>query len=506
MFTLVTIFLIAIFVFVLYAGSSRVLLEQQDIAAERTEAIVVNMFTKSLTDFYLDTFVKVAATTALQAMAVYTEEVLAPAGVTTGIEDPEAFYRDIMVNGTILSSATETGTSTDFAMLLVARNYSDQISLAEIPATSTASFGNEITLVQRVAGSASFGALEHLDSITLNITNISATSGDLYLVVYNETGAVVALDYEVFQQDKDFYEFRFGGALPFAPDTSYDLMLAAPFTATASDYEAGVAASTAFSCESYTCNTAVWDLSGTGTDILIPLDFLLDHKVIGEGFLRQLLSSFDLFGAEDMNIASSINVTDIQIDENEPWTISVNATFVINTGRQTVSFSDIIASGEAEVRIVNKTDPYNLLLGYGHFPVVPQNVSDDFSSDDFYRHISEQTFVFNEDAPSYLNRFAGEDADGSTCCGIQTILTREYLAAYPDEGYSYVDHLFKRSAECNAETNPLYVLSTTNSDLQTLVGATGPYFDYASIEFYHLDEMADVTVTTGTCPNEEATE
>lgn len=506
MFTLVTIFLIAIFVFVLYAGTSRVMLEQQDIAAERTEAIVLNLFTKSLTEFYLDTFVKVAATTALQAMSVYTEQVLAPAGVTTGIEDPEAFYREVMMNGTIASTYDGTATSLDFGMELLAYNNSKTVTLAKIPATSTAAFGNSIALVQRVALPSSFGELEHLDSIVLTIENSSATSADLYLVVYNATGSVVALDHQIFQEDQELYAFQFGGTLPLTPETTYDLMLAAPFTASDADYLAGVASGSSFDCDSDTCNMAVWDLSGTGTDIVIPLDFLLDHAVIGEGFLRQLVGSFEMLSRENMNIDTTINMTDIIIDEKDSWTIAVNTTFVFDVSRKTVSFSGIAADGEGDVSVIGRKEPYNLLLGYGNFIVVPQNVSDDFTSDDFYSHLSEHTFVFNEDAPSYLNRFAGEDADDSSCCGIQTVLTREYLAAYPDEGYSYVDHMFKRSAECNAETNLLYVLSTTNSDLQSIVGATGPYFDYASIEFYHLDEMSDVTATAGTCPNEGATE
>ena len=223
MFTLVTIFLISIFVFVLYASTSNVMLEQQHASAERTEALVVNLFTQSLTDDYLNSMVTVAAANSIRAMVAYVNY------TKTALEDPEGFYREIMMNGTIASTYAGSVLSKDVAMTLIAANGSDEIVLADIaPGSTTAEFGNYVTIVQRVSLPDAYTSLEHLKSVMLYITDASATSGDLYLVVYNATGDVVGIDIQQYENDVDDYTFTFGRTLPLSQDTYYDLMLAAP--------------------------------------------------------------------------------------------------------------------------------------------------------------------------------------------------------------------------------------------------------------------------------------
>ncbi|PIN79775.1 hypothetical protein COV16_02490 [Candidatus Woesearchaeota archaeon CG10_big_fil_rev_8_21_14_0_10_34_8] len=507
MFTLVAIFLIAIFVFVLYASTSRVFVEKQALDAERTEAIVVNMFTKHLTDSYIDTFLKVASTNALRAMVAYVET--GTVDDDGGIEDPEAFYREIIMNGSIESTYDASLFSRDFAMTLTALNNSEAVTITSVESSGTAWFGNTTTLVQRV--SSYDEAYEHLSSITLTITDNSATSSDIYIVVYNSTGQIAALVHQNFNSDGD-YTFNFGGTLPFTTEDYYDIMLAAPFTDTTSDYDVDISSSSsAFDCSGFTCNMAAWDLSGTGTDIILPIDFVLDEAIVGEGFLRNLAGELVSFGRQEMNINTSVEINDIIIDEKDAWTIGVMANFTVSTSRTTVSFSGVEADGEAEVSIIGLNDPYNTLMDWDvKIPVAAQNVSDDFDVDDLYRHLSEQTFVFNENAPSFLQRFAGEDAADSNCCGIQTVLSTSDLSAYSGEelAYSFVDHEFMTSSGCDkGGSDPTYAYYISNAPTDwgsAYYGGSGPYFDYEDIEFYHMDEIeSDGDITIGKdCPKD----
>ncbi|MFA6888148.1 MAG: hypothetical protein WC254_01490, partial [Candidatus Woesearchaeota archaeon] len=129
------------------------------------------------------------------------------------------------------------------------------------------------------------------------------------------------------------------------------------------------------------------------------------------------------------------------------------------------------------------------------------NVSEDFDEEDMYRHLSEQTFVFNEEAPSFLGRFAGIDAVSSNCCGIQTVYLPEHVSSVDEYDYSYVDYMFRISNQCQADgSNPIYYIVSATGALSDLTGSDSPLFDYSSIEFYHLDEMSDVTVGLASCP------
>jgi hypothetical protein len=401
-------------------------------------------------------------------------------------------------------------------MTLLAVNGSDDIVLAETASGSiTDTFGNLVTIVQRVSLPEEYTSLEHLKSVLLYISNTSsATSGDLYLVVYNATGHVVGIDIQEYETDVESYTFTFGRTLPLSQDTYYDLMLAAPFTENDYDYEVAIIPNVGFTCASVSCGAAEWEISeASGSDDLsVLIDFFLDKKYVGEGFLRALTASFSMLGKEHFAIDTDINVTNITIEESGPWEIEVNASFVLSTHKVTVSFSDIAAFGAGEVSVIGLYDPYSMLMNYGEFPITEQNVSDEFDEEDFYRHLSEHTFVFNEGAPSFLNRFTGEDAEGSSCCGIQSILLYDDIsnAGYSSDderGYSYIDYMFHTSAECSTDAtspNYLYYISYSGStyDFTSILGSDYPILDYSSAEFYHLDEMSELNVAQSTCPNE----
>ncbi len=508
MFTLVTIFLISIFVFILYSRSSNVMIDQQYASAERTEAVVVNLFTQLLTQEYINSIVKVSSANALHAMIVYVND------TRTAIEEPEEFFKQILVDGTIDGTYSSSAMSNDFAMRLTAVNNSQEIILASTPKYTTLSFGDTIALVEVISTE---DDLQSLHRLTLNITNNTAETGDIYLLVYNATtsdkGGLVALDYQKFTwTDFNTHEmtFSFPYNLPLGPDKEYYLVLAAPF-AGVDGFSADMATT---SCS--LCSAETWIIGDTGETLGFPFDFSLPYAVIGKGFLRSLMNSFETLGKEKLNIDTTINFINIEVS-GDPWNVDVNATFLVNTEKTTVSFSDIYSEGIGEVSIIGMYDPYSILrtdlLTNQYFQIIPQNVSDEFDEEDFYTHLSQHTFVFNENAPSYLQRFAGEDAAGvsSSCCGIQAVyLDSDILIDSDQRGYSYVDHMFHESTQCNADgiTDPLYAISVSSldSEYQTLFNDLGisshaPLFDYASIEFYN---MAD-HYSSGYCPTSSST-
>lgn len=508
MFTFVSIFLISIFAFVLYATSSHVMMDKQNAAAERTEAVVVNMFTKSLTDDVLTTIVKVAGANSLRAMVSYVNT------TEIAIDDPEAFYREVMMNGTVSGTYDTAALADDFAMTLTAWNNTEFITIAQTTSVSSQLFGDSFAVAQRVSLPSSYEELESLHSMTVSIQNTSsATSNVLYAVVYNATGSLVALDMQYFEEN-GAYTFTFDGQLPLTQETYYDIILAAPFTHSDSDYNIATASDFDYVCASsdFSCTGISLDITGTGSETgNIPIDFYLDVPLMGKGFFLGLLNSFEALAEEQLAIDAEINVTSIVIEETGPWEIDVNTTFAISTSKTTVSFSDINGEGFATIPIEGLYDPYSILrtdlLSYDerYFQIISQNVSDDFNEDDMYQHIIYHTFVFNEDAPSFLERFKGEDADGSSCCGIQAIYLDGDISVdidAEDKGYSYVDYLFQESGQCSSidpNVNPLYYPIPSGGALSS-VSLNPSWFDYATIEFYHLDEMGGISIGSVSCP------
>jgi hypothetical protein len=502
MFTLVAIFLIAIFVFVLYTSSSHVFIAKEQLTAERTEGIVMNMYTESFRDHHLDTFIKVAGRNALHGMVDYVDA----AEIEDGeISDPEDFARRVFMNGTVEASYDMTSESADFDMTLLARNGSDIIKEETMTGSgSTLSFGSDVAYAQYVIGD-NDDPLDSLHGISLTITNSSgnADSDDLYIVVYNESYAFVALDHQNFVDEDGDYEaivnFTFGADLPFDGDHGYYILLAAPFV---SDYYYDV---------DYDSGSALeqWDIMDdtSGTFAHVPLDFYLGGPRIKEGFLLGLVNGYARFGWDTMNIYSAIDITDVTVEGKDPWHVKANATVLFSAEKTTVSYTDLSLSAEEDISILGLVDPYNLMLDWNlEVEIANQSLLGSFDEDNLYKHINEHTFIFNENATSYLERFSGSSASKSTCCGIQTILTYDDISGtYPDEedrDYSYIDHKFRDSSECDVTLAPLYYLTYSGSgSLGDVLSSQTPLFDYASITFYHIDDMSDVNVAVASCPS-----
>jgi hypothetical protein len=175
-----------------------------------------------------------------------------------------------------------------------------------------------------------------------------------------------------------------------------------------------------------------------------------------------------------------------------------------------VSFSDIYSEGIGSVSIIGMYDPLSM-LNYNngilvedrqYLRITAQNVSENFEEEDMFDHLSDSTFVFNENAPSYLQRFAGS-AESSSCCGIQTVYLPGDLAT-SDIETSFVDHKFG-SVDCT-ETNPVYYITSARDDLGGYSGGNSPYFELSDIEFYHLNEenMPGISIGLVSCPVTES--
>jgi hypothetical protein len=504
MFTLVAIFLISIFVFVLYASTSRVFIAKETLEAERTEAVMMNAYIDSFTDRYMDTFVHIAGRNALKGMVSYVE-VLGP-GV--GIDSPDEFMAQVFANGTIQASYDITSTSSGLDMILLARNGTDSIAVETMEMTgATASFGGETVLAQHVVGEEG-NPLDSLDRIyfVLENTDDPPDSDDIYVLVYDDSYALRAIDHQHFEdEDGDFSQmmnFTFGANLPFDADHGYYIVLAAPFEI-GTTYRVNVASS-GDPMEEWTVLT-----EETGTIAQIPLDFYLTEAVISENSLLGLVNNFATFGTDSMNVQTAVNITEVFVQENSPWTIKANATVLLSSTKTTVTFTDVVATGEADVRIVGLSDPFNLLMPWSiSIEISNTTVDEDFGTFEFYYHVRDQTFVFNENGPSFLERFRGAEADSSSCCGIQTMLNYDdVITAFPDDedrGYSYVDYKFARASECNIDDSRyVYAISSDptvpGSWDDPLWGSSGPYYQWEDVEFYHADDSVEITFVA-TCP------
>ncbi|MFA6888888.1 MAG: hypothetical protein WC254_05335, partial [Candidatus Woesearchaeota archaeon] len=300
MFTLVTIFLISIFVFILYSRSSNVMMDQQEATAERTEAIVVNLFTQTLTDYYLTNIAKVASANAIRAMVIYINQTRTP--ITD--QDPEDFFKEIVVNGTISGMYEVTEGTNYVAMQIEILNGTQEITYQTPSATGhMAAFGDNVSIVQKI--NIIEDELEDIQQITINVTNQNAASGnvDLYLALYNDSseGSLLMLNHQIVDilaGTAQEITFSIDGINPLNEITSYYVMLSAPFTNEEDDYSIDISTS---SNKLVVENYQSWRLGDTGNNNKIPLDFYLQYSVIGEGFLRQLMNSFESLGKEKLN-------------------------------------------------------------------------------------------------------------------------------------------------------------------------------------------------------------
>ena len=519
-FALITIFLVALFVFLLAIRNSHVQLEKERIMAERTEAIMVNDFTRTVNEHYLPLAVKNAAATALQAMTVYVAKTQTP------ITDPYTFYQDLMMNGTVESGYTTEATGYDFAMNLSARNGTTTVSLAfsGFDSGSLIYFGNTIMLAQEIGKPDAYDSLDSVEEITLSITQATAAdSNDVYLLTYGDdvvTGerVLLAADHFLFDFDDGATQqitFSLDGETPLGEDDNdhYYLVLAAPFTTNTDDYSVTVMStsdSAAYSCPSFDCDLRKWTEESTGTAIPMPIDFAIDSAVMKESFLRSMTGSLEHFGQDAFGITTDIEITSVEALEQTPWEVGATVTGLLTTEERTVAFEDVSVSAEGTVSIENMFDPYSLIYGYvdsetGPFVIVPQNITDAFDASGLQYHLSYHTYVWNENAPSYLGRFAGKDAQASTCCGIQSMLLWDHIpSSYTDadKGFSYVDYKFDNSQECSTDaTNPHYLYYIVPDGSWDEIQGQQPLLDYDDVEFYHLDEMSTATYGSASCPS-----
>lgn len=505
-FALITIFLVALFVFLLVIRNSQVTLEKESIFAERTEAIMVNEYMKMLQDNYLPMMTENAAETAVQAMLFYVNETKTP------LADSYGFYIDLIMNGTIAGCYTATTTSNDFSMELYARNYSSVILLVGQDSRATSAyFGNAAMLAQEVAKPIESEILQTLENITLTITNRSADSGDIYLIVYNESssaagGTVVALDHFAFDTEQGSTQqvtFALHGRMPLDEEHHYYLVLAAPFTAGTGDYGVAVESDTAYSCDSFDCNLQQWTEDASGTTLPMPIDFAIDKAVMKESFLRSMGGYMEHFAQDSLGITTEINASNITVVEQTPWDVGANVTFTVTAQERTVVFSAVSSAIVEQFSIEGMYDPYSLIYEYGEFVIVPQNVTTSFDEEGMQYHLAYHTYVFNENAPSYLGRFAGKDAEASSCCGMQSILLADHIPssyADADKGYSYVDYKFDNSQECSTDATNLHYLYYVSGVSWDEIQGQQPLLDYDDVEFYHLDEMSDATYSLADCP------
>ena len=137
-----------------------------------------------------------------------------------------------------------------------------------------------------------------------------------------------------------------------------------------------------------------------------------------------------------------INVTNIALSHESPWTVTVVVTARVNlTDQRGVAFWDFTRDYSTTVSIVNIRDPVYSVSAYGRVPntIRISNITDfvdDATNDttELMRHINYSYYTTNTLAPSFLMRLQGNFSPDPDGYGIESMV---YIPNLLDQGVEY---------------------------------------------------------------------
>ena len=160
--------------------------------------------------------------------------------------------------------------------------------------------------------------------------------------------------------------------------------------------------------------------------------------------------------AGKLNINLSMDVKNITVFQDAPWSVRINMTLGIN-----VSDEGNIASWvrdeviETTVDIVDFEDPLYIVFSGGRITNqikrsvnsgnFTKEILDTWDVGNLINHINNSEYIFNPDAPSFLMRLEN-NTNSSACCGIESLVNIKKLELAGFQAYeinsesSVVDH------------------------------------------------------------------
>jgi len=149
-----------------------------------------------------------------------------------------------------------------------------------------------------------------------------------------------------------------------------------------------------------------------------------------------------------LNINSEFTVNSVQISQLRPFFVELNLDISFSIDSETVSWNISEFIVNAELNIQGFDDPYYVTDGDYINKINKTNVeSNEWNTAKVLDHIAYGTYRFNEEAPSFLQRFTSPSLS-SGCCGIESIVDSTKVSS-SQKDVSYADYIFwKTSSDC----------------------------------------------------------
>jgi len=236
----------------------------------------------------------------------------------------------------------------------------------------------------------------------------------------------------------------------------------------------------------YSCNTDLYgdgyylkgDLQGTGSNYSVRISDITNNDSMDKANLRHVIEVLKNQSNDSLGIELDIEYSGLKVCQQDPWNILLFANVSLITRKPGLSFTHN-ANITTSISIEGIQDP---LFSYINLErSIRRSLVVNWTAEKVLGHLKNATYVYNENAPSFLMRFENQTWNTSTCCGIESLINQA-----DDVNMSFVDYQFW-SGRDNCENG---------SDLWTAQGITDqgiPFstfrLDTAHLNFYNLTNL-----------------
>ena len=174
--------------------------------------------------------------------------------------------------------------------------------------------------------------------------------------------------------------------------------------------------------------------------------------------INNLLERMVNTSKDTLNVDTGFKVNSINISQFTPWFVNLRLNIIFSVSSETSSWNVSNFALNADLSIEGFNDTYYLVNTGGMYEN-KINKTDTFPKgvDEVKDHINYGTYVYYDEAPSFLMRFTNDFSDTSQkkCCGIESLVNPNKIT--PQKDTSYVDYIFWETAS-DCSNNELYTI------------------------------------------------
>jgi hypothetical protein len=505
-FTLLSILFIAIFV-VVFTSTSEIT-QRQYIEAGRIEATALDTFTKDMKYVFLENAMQASARGALKAMIEYNEH--EGAGFADVEGDFNLIVKESGLEETIDLVDLGMDVEDDIEMIL---HFWGSPSLTMNLNGSTGplmDFGGDSVVFQSIVfPNTTYPNWEdyHLDTVTLFIKKQStAPNQNLSLSIYEEH-VTTPTEYHLIARDMVLHDgatdlpipinFTFDQLVELDPEKNYSLVLAAPYVVFG-EYKLKVGLTDDYDCTDYgkECSAELGTLAAGSDRIVWPLDYTLGEEVMGQSSFVELVGSVNKLAKEYFHTRVNLSYGDFEITQNGPWELSVSTSYNISNER-TSSSIELSTDVDADISIIGLKDPLQKINGID-IEILAENETNEttiWTEELLEKHVTNHSFILNENAPSFLDRLEG-DYTAQSSNGISTLYDGDEFGVLAGLGDPELVHTIDYKygfVTCQ--------FAPSDDQVNTVLGWVGTdvYLDPDTALLYQIEDIPAYTLGLHTC-------